>query len=750
MDLLTVLGCAHRSTAKGALARGRCTCSSMRRGIAVLTGVLGLGLASCPNHCSGHGRCTGGGQLLCECTSGWGGGDCSQRLCAEGIAWTDVASADNTAHARAVCSNRGDCDYASGKCVCQSGFEGRACERTVCPSMCHNAGVCLTMKRYAERLAHDQGNLVYSSNWDANKIVGCACDQGADGYDCRLRVCPKGDDPLTQDQVDEVQLLACTLPVSPATGAYFTLTVDGQTTSHLAYDVTVDELKTALEAIVGTVSITSVNSAVDHATRVCVNAGTMHAITFVQRHGDVPELKVNVDVSETLAGASVVVVDSSDGIAESLEHPHASDSATYMGVQGTKEWMDCSNRGTCNPATGVCRCFTGFVSSDGFGGLGTRGDCGHAADPITSCPGSVLECSGHGACSGHSDYVCSCSAGFMGAACELRTCPLGPAWFDGPTADNTAHAEAECSNRGVCDREAGRCLCEAGFTGEACERTTCPVDDRGVECAGHGRCQSMAQLATTAMSNGESTPFSYGSPAPGQASVWDSQSMWGCLCDDGWHGHGCMLRTCPTGDDPHTPGVLEVQTLVCDATGGTFTLTFRDDVTSALTAASALPADLEAALEALETVDQVTVSCVDSASSPVCIAGTSNICSITFHLPLGNLPSLQPDDSGLTGPGAALTITADGSSGSQHGTTENAVCSNRGICDTATGECKCFVQYGSSSGTNSAGTLGDCGYVEPFVPVTNLESGNPYADADSLWRLRGAADAAYRRWRDGA
>ena len=29
--------------------------------------------------------------------------------------------------------------------------------------------------------------------------------------------------------------------------------------------------------------------------------------------------------------------------------------------------------------------------------------------------------------------------------------------------------------------------------------------------------------------------------------------MQGCLCDDGWQGYDCSLRTCPYGDDPHVP-----------------------------------------------------------------------------------------------------------------------------------------------------------------------------------------------------
>lgn len=45
----------------------------------------------------------------------------------------------------------------------------------------------------------------------------------------------------------------------------------------------------------------------------------------------------------------------------------------------------------------------------------------------------------------------------------------GPAWFDEAEADGSAHALAECSNRGLCDRDTGTCVCHKGFTGDSCQ-----------------------------------------------------------------------------------------------------------------------------------------------------------------------------------------------------------------------------------------------------------------------------------------
>jgi len=44
---------------------------------------------------------------------------------------------------------------------------------------------------------------------------------------------------------------------------------------------------------------------------------------------------------------------------------------------GTRENAQCSNHGYCDTANGLCTCFNGFLSSDGIGNFGLRGDCGH-------------------------------------------------------------------------------------------------------------------------------------------------------------------------------------------------------------------------------------------------------------------------------------------------------------------------------------------------------------------------------------
>ncbi len=77
----------------------------------------------------------------------------------------------------------------------------------------------------------------------------------------------------------------------------------------------------------------------------------------------------------------------------------------HFHIKGDKENDECSNRGLCDQGTGTCRCFDtngdAYAGSDGYGGPGDRGDCGHPltdVSPITTCPGEPLQCSGHGVC----------------------------------------------------------------------------------------------------------------------------------------------------------------------------------------------------------------------------------------------------------------------------------------------------------------------------------------------------------------
>jgi hypothetical protein len=118
-----------------------------------------------------------------------------------------------------------------------------------------------------------------------------------------------------------------------------------------------------------------------------------------------------------------------------------------------------------------------------------------------SVRGSCVElnnCSGHGRCSLYDKCVCSEGYGadtditsYRAPDCSARVCSYGSSWADMPLNTGEVHRNAECSDRGICNRVSGKCKCDKGFEGNACQRWGCIND-----CSGHGKCLSMERLAS--------------------------------------------------------------------------------------------------------------------------------------------------------------------------------------------------------------------------------------------------------------
>jgi len=570
--------------------------------------------------------------------------------------------------------------------------------------------------------------------WDWNMIHGCMCDSGYMGYDCSLRSCPKGDDPVTgnsadeiQDvvQVDEVQVLRCT-----STNGTFTLNFKGETTQAIKFNSTASDLQAALEALpsIGTVAVEFKQSAMWVCTEKRIqensnkdsNENAVVTVTFTSNNG--PQPLLNVDESNLVDGTIVVVRGGSllGGVTS---------------VAGTKEYMDCGNRGLCDETSGICSCFKNY-------GVDLAGSCSNIIGVTNDCPGEI-ECSGHGVCVAGSK-TCICSNGWMTGDCSIRTCPAGPSWFGYPSEDNKAHDFAkpvECSNQGLCARDKGECICKQGFLGGACEHMVCAGDP---VCSGHGQCLTMKQLALAKAINGDATDFTYGMD-PHNSRTWDATMVYGCHCDEGYEGYDCSLRSCPKGDDPMTYGQEdEMQLLSCRATEGFFRVQFRQEF-SDLILWNATAEELEAGIETMSTAGDVsvvftnatlnTVTPNNSTNGTFCNTDGSNSAMITFKEVHGDLPALQLDSSRLidSSTGVSLSgelrIATDGAAlplyneslVSVTGTREYMECSGRGVCNHLTGTCVCYSGYAQSDGNGARGVIGDCGYVIEFVGASVSE-----------------------------
>eukprot|EP00944_MAST-04C_sp_MAST-4C-sp1_P016200 g16200.t1 len=198
--------------------------------------------------------------------------------------------------------------------------------------------------------------------------------------------------------------------------------------------------------------------------------------------------------------------------------------------------------------------------------------------------------------------------------------------------------------------------------------------------------------------------------------LWDADKIWGCICDPGYSGYDCSLRTCPYGDDTKTSGVNEVQTITCECDStcsGTFKLTFRGETTDAI-APTATTSELVAAIQALRAVRNVTITY--NSGSTVCGA-TAVVASVTFTHNAGNLPSMIATSSlATTGTTASVSVGT-----TTEGTRDWQECSHRGICDTGTGICDCEPGWTSSNGGMGSdlvlGERGDCSMI-----ISNLAS----------------------------
>jgi len=551
-------------------------------------------------HCSGRGAC---GPFGCECYEGFFGPSCSKKHCPKGVAWSDVPHAEDEAHQMAMCSNKGSCEYETGKCDCDKGFKGSACDILACPgqlSECNGRGICVPLREYTNVIY----GMEYSEMWDADKIFGCICNFPYTGYDCSIRQCPMGDDPETENQLDTTQIIKCDLSNDEVSKTYFHLGWKGnagykwQYSPRIYWSDTAHQVEMKLNSIaaLGHVEVDFLASGIYTA---CAGMEVVRSgeepfiespqfirVKFRQDYGDLEPLRVRGPDDDAIRAPLIAVACDSDNI----HFPCAASKwvfgiNSYIPVKGTKESLECSGRGQCDYTIGVCSCHFqspngDYRSSDGMGNPGERGDCGYQFQAVFQCDytkaePSTVDCSGHGTCANdlltsvdNSEIYCACHDNWYSYNCLKRRCPLGEAWFGAPAPDIVdpslvgAHGKAECSNRGVCDAVNGICFCQEGFEGAACEIMSCTksFDVNGLEisCSGHGNCHSLGAL-------GKLHGISYGA-VPHNPRVWDHDQIHGCLCDEGWSGYDCNYRNCPHGDHVHADGSM-IADMECSGNG---------------------------------------------------------------------------------------------------------------------------------------------------------------------------------------
>jgi hypothetical protein len=344
-------------------------------------------------------------------------------------------------------------------------------------------------------------------------------------------------------------------------------------------------------------------------------------------------------------------------------------------------------------------------------------------------------CSGHGDCG--LDDVCTCyqnwgvGMGGLSGDCSERICPYDIAFVDGPDMNGEFHKYAECSGRGLCDRNTGECQCFDGYNGQGCQRATCPND-----CSGHGTCEFIEDLTFGSKSafqkEGSVTDELYNFPYYG----WDKGKNRACKCDAPYGDYDCSKRMCPHGNDVmdtrltqtiiakyHEQTILfKFQTSSADNDGKTFAISVKSDANEIMTtdpivyqaaAAHDMGLAIASSIKKLPLVDydvRVTVSYGLKTSAPgvtplVIIAsdhettivvefvgcaqqGDQNF--LTIHTKFcgdGCTPKLSGLDLEYYN-----NVVSDGNQvfESQNADYNNYECGRHGKCDYESGECTCY------------------------------------------------------------
>ncbi|KAA0165508.1 hypothetical protein FNF31_01853 [Cafeteria roenbergensis] len=463
----------------------------------------------CLRGCSGNGQCntdTG----ACACAKGYMGEDCSKEVppCPRS------GSGDE-------CGTHGECDASTGKCQCHELWGGPACTQPKCDPLCVGGG----------HGACDSGR--------------CACDDGWRGNVCQSKQCP--------GRVRRRRVASD----SPNAGGEVGVSVDDDARRRarmaaMAKDSIVAPKASA--AVADESSESRFRSSADHfASNVNGAVADAHdALASLLQTKSAGASASDETAAAILAAAGSVDADplasasATDGAAEGATPtaqtteaaPEAPEAPAAAIAEGLSVWRFRERRGLRTGSGGAVpeadadaalRAALGLAGDDSalakaaaeedgsmprLAAVSSSSSAASADKPVAV--GSLLTsdaadedapedewvveyCGGHGVCRG--EGKCDCDSGWAGDACQLRTCPAG------------------CSGNGECDTSTGSCTCSKGFYGPDCSQQRCPglveLDDPDlpqVECHGHGDCDT----------------------ATGK-----------CSCRHPWLGEGCGERACP-------------------------------------------------------------------------------------------------------------------------------------------------------------------------------------------------------------
>lgn len=498
-------------------------------------------LQRCPRDCSGAGYCFNG---ECHCVHGFRGADCS-RIHATGQVFTvkmqrgtllkappAINSFRNSATLRALdkvtcpenCNNRGSCS-AAGRCHCNTGFSGPACQ-SYCPNLCSHQGDCIegACLCFAGFMGVDCSVVGCCNGHGSCDVPGeCLCEPGWTGNDCSLRVmcadptcsghgtCTNGKCHCSMGFEGPTCALAsgmCNPPCGPS-GACDPMT----------------KTCTCMQGWTGLQCLTQIKTCPKNCNSrgLCMNGMCMCGAGWMGEDCSKRYFAPGQGAAQLTAAA-----------------------ALQEGALGVAGGALAGKFGAMPPPIAGGAVAGGAVAGGAAGGA--------SAGSPAAAPSGVISV-GAGAPGPTIVGVRGAMAitGSMESAGKTAVTRLTA------TASGTICGEmGMCSGHGVCNSEAGKCVCSAMFTGDACEEQHCPgFLEVGVDCHGHGACQYGKCLCAAGWGTypgplGLLVPIDCSQqvcalPCGDHGSCVNGE----CVCVQGWTGPNCRDPECPVDCSGH-------------------------------------------------------------------------------------------------------------------------------------------------------------------------------------------------------
>ncbi|CAM9609737.1 unnamed protein product [Chrysoparadoxa australica] len=263
-------------------------------------------------------------------------------------------------------------------------------------------------------------------NWDNQKSMSCKCDGGWQGVDCSLRMCPEGNDVMvepsdgtTTHQVQGICLHNAEASYGVTANQNFALSFTTQageryTTQPITMDMTENPAYNAAQDITDQANLANTAAAIKAALEALPNGAIDEVFVEVLTH--------STGITQTTTGSHTIHTLMSTGLAAACEllilvqfkGPHVSGNQNLLELENTL----CASQG-CSPYIASPALIADDTTNTLYGYVARQSCMPYVKQVIASDEESAV-CGGRGKCD-YSAGQCQCFSGYYGLHCETQT-----------------------------------------------------------------------------------------------------------------------------------------------------------------------------------------------------------------------------------------------------------------------------------------------------------------------------------------